>query len=326
MMRKRGRTGYKFRVEALRCFHHAAAILDWAENRSDQPISEADIQQVASKENWGDMVNFNMQLHGDLVSFMEECTEDFETVRNTKTEVGLDAWRRLNHKYHPRNPLRNIQLLEKLLAPTQVGYSGVIASMERLEQELRVVCQRVGNDVQELWQSIHMVCIQKIYPEILRDHLAVQASSITPLRNGLTLEKFLQATPMDVDALAETKGGKKGGKGKDKSNKPEKFDGNCFWCCAYGHMVQECRKKADLKPKTAQSAQPSDPKHNGKGKGVKGKKRASSLDEWPGDQSNQTPSEKSKEDAEVAGLFIGAVNRRAKCSRRDWLTWNRTQE
>ena len=164
-----------------------------------------------------------MQLHGDLVSLMEECTEGFDIVRNTKTEVGLDALRRLNHKYDPRNPLRNIQLLERLLAPSQVGYSDVVASMERLEQELRVVRQRFGDDVQNLWKSIHMVCIQKICRKILRDHLAVQASSVdSPEKQRLTIEKFLQAnvhgsgaTPMDVDALAKTKGGKKGGKGKD---------------------------------------------------------------------------------------------------------------
>ena len=117
------------------------------------------------------MANFNVQLHGDLVSLMEECTEGFEIVRNTKTEVGLDAWRRLNHKYDPRNPARNRQLLEKLLAPTQVGYPHVVASMERLEQELRVVRQRFGDDVQNLWKSIHMVSIQKICLKILRDHL-----------------------------------------------------------------------------------------------------------------------------------------------------------
>ena len=104
-----------------------AAILDWAEDRYDQPISESDIQQVAARENWADMAIFNRQLHGDLVSLMEECNEGFET------EVGLDAWRRLNHKYDPRNPLRNIQLLERLLAPSQVGYSDVVANMERLE-------------------------------------------------------------------------------------------------------------------------------------------------------------------------------------------------
>ena len=43
-----------------------------------------DIQQVAARENWADMANFNMQLHGDLVSLMKECTEGFEIV----TEVG----------------------------------------------------------------------------------------------------------------------------------------------------------------------------------------------------------------------------------------------
>ena len=89
--------------------------------RYDLPTSESDIQQVVARKKWVDMANFNMQLHGDLVSLMEECTEGFDTVRNTETEVGLDAWRRQNHKYDPRNPLRNIQLLEKLLAPSQVG-------------------------------------------------------------------------------------------------------------------------------------------------------------------------------------------------------------
>ena len=56
----------------------------------DEPISESDIQRIAAKENWVDMANFNMQLHGDLVSLMEECAEGFEIVRNTKTEGGLD--------------------------------------------------------------------------------------------------------------------------------------------------------------------------------------------------------------------------------------------
>ena len=91
-----------------------------------------------------------MQLHGDLVSLLEECAEGFEIVHNTKTEVGLDAWKRMNHKYDLRNPLRNVQLLERLLAPSQAGYSDVVASMERLEQELRVVRQRFGDDPENL--------------------------------------------------------------------------------------------------------------------------------------------------------------------------------
>ena len=157
-----------------------------------------------------------MQLHGDLVSLMEEGTKGFEIVRNTETEVGLDAWRRLDDKYDPCNPLRNIHLLARLLAPTQVCHADVVASMKRLEQELRVVRQRFGDDVQNFWRSIHMVCIQKICPKIFRDHLAVQASSIdSSEKQRLTIEKFLQANvhglgaSVDVDALAKTNGGKK---------------------------------------------------------------------------------------------------------------------
>ena len=79
---------YKFRVEASPCFRQAGAILDWPEDRYDPPISESDMQQVAPKENWIDMANFNMQLHGDLVSVMEECTEGFEIV-TPKLKWGL---------------------------------------------------------------------------------------------------------------------------------------------------------------------------------------------------------------------------------------------
>ena len=159
-----------FRVEASRCFRQAA------EDRYDQWISESDIEQGAAKENWFDMTIFNMQLLCD--------------------PVGLDARRRLNHKYHPRKSLRTIQLLERLLAPTKVGYADVVASMERLEQELRVVRRGFGDVVQNLRKSIHMVCTRTICPKIFR-HLEKQR---------LTIDKFLLAnvhgsgaSPMDVD-------------------------------------------------------------------------------------------------------------------------------
>ena len=135
-------------VEASRRFRQAAAILDWAEGKYDQPISGSDIQQVAAKEKWADMANFNMQLHGNLVSLMEERTEGIEIVRNTKAEAELDAWRRLNHKYAPHHPLRNIQLLERLLAPTQAGCSDVVVSSKSCEwfaRDLATMCRTSGN-------------------------------------------------------------------------------------------------------------------------------------------------------------------------------------
>ena len=140
--------------------------------RADQPISESVIQQVAAKENLVDVANFNVQLHGDMVSLMEECTEGFKIVRNTETEVGLDAWRLLNHKYDLRNLLRNIQLLERLLAPSQGGYSDVVARMERLEQELRVVRQRFGDGVQNGTDE-ETCCLLGVFPIRRRVFLTV---------------------------------------------------------------------------------------------------------------------------------------------------------
>ena len=49
-----------------------------------------------------------------------------------KVKVGLGAWRRLNHKNDHHDPLRNIHLLERLLAPSRFGHLDVVASMQRL--------------------------------------------------------------------------------------------------------------------------------------------------------------------------------------------------
>ena len=122
---------------------------------------------------------------------------------------------------------------------------------------------------------------------------------------------------MDVDALAKAKVGKKGVKGKDKESKSNKFDDTCFWCGAYGHMMEDGQKKAAGKPQVPKSSRGADPKPKGKGKDGKGKKGALSLDEWPDGQEDQPFCEKTNE--EVASLFIGAV------SGRDWQAWEKIQ-
>ena len=98
---------YKFRVE---CFRPAAAILDGAEDGYDQPMSESDIQQIALRENWVDMANFNMQLQSDLVSLMEEFHATHCETCSSRATTNWSFERGCKH--------------------------------ERLEQELRVVRQR----------------------------------------------------------------------------------------------------------------------------------------------------------------------------------------
>ena len=85
--------------------------------------------------------------------------------------------------------------------------------------------------------------------------------------------------------------------------------------------MKDCREKAVGKTK-----------NKGKGKGCQGKKGASSLDVWPDGREEQLSGEKSSE--EVAGLFVGAVDRRAKYdkrekykqhekySQREWQAWS----
>ena len=80
--------------------------------------------------------------------------------------------------------------------------------------------------------------------------------------------------------------------GKDKGGESKKFEGNCFWCGAYGHMMEDCQKKAAGKPQVPKSPRGADPKPKGKGKGGKGKKGASSLDEWPDGQEKPPSDEK----------------------------------
>ena len=115
-------------------------------------------------------------------------------VRDTKTEVGLDSWRRLNHKYYLRNPFEKYSVAGEVCSRRRkLAIQTWLQAWRGLEQELRALHQRFGDDVQNFWTSIHMACIQKICPEIFRDHFAVQSSSIDSLeKQRLTIEKFLQ--------------------------------------------------------------------------------------------------------------------------------------
>ena len=132
---------------------------------------------------------------------------------------------------------------------------------------------------------------------------------------------------MEVDALAKTKGGKKGDKGAGKGGKAEKFDGNCDWCGKHGHKQKDCWVKAAGRPKVPKSQRGPDkkPKGGGKGDAAKGKKGAASLDEWPGDGYPSGDGDRNPNDA-AASLFIGAVDRHGGYSKQDWQAWNQIQK
>ena len=80
--------------------------------------------------------------------------------------------------------------------------------------------------------------------------------------------------------------------------------------------MEDCQKKAAGKPQVPMCPRGHAPRPKGKGKGGKGKKGASSLDEWPDGQEGPPSDERVIE--EVAGLFVGAVSRHVRYNQRDW--------
>ena len=99
---------------------------------------------------------------------------------------------------------------------------------------------------------------------------------------------------MDVDAFAKTKGGKKGGKGKDKEPEAKKFDGGCFWCGA----SWPCRWRTVARKQPGGLKRPSrrkllNRKPRAKAKEAQERRGPSSLDEWPDGQEEQPSGEKS---------------------------------
>ena len=200
--------------------------------------------------------------------------------------------------------------------------------MERLEEELRVVRQRFGDDVQNFWKSIHMVCIQKIFPKILRDHLAVQASSIDSFEKQRHVVSDDRRVPASERAWvrSDAHGCRRHcqDQGRQERRHRERQGRQVRWqlCLVWRVWSHDCQKKAA--GKTAGSQVPSRTRSEAKGKGGKGKKGASSLDEWPDGQENPPSGAKAPEEA--AGLFVGAVSRHERYSQRDWQALERIQK
>ena len=88
-------------------------------------------------------------------------------------------------------------------------------------------------------------------------------------------------------------------------------------------MMEDCQKTALGKPQVPKSPRGRDPKPKGKSKGGKGKKGASSLDEWSDGQESPPFDEKAIE--EVASLFVGVVSRHERYSQRDWQAWKESR-
>ena len=173
-----------------------------------------------------------------LISLTEG--EASEIVKNTsrRSHFGLESMRRLLCKYDPQNPQSNSALLKKVLHPSQCSLDKLREGLESWENLKRKYEDRRKKPLEE---DICRSCLQQMCPNMLQDHLDLQASRLTSydqvkaevlayLENvEARKEAKSGAVPMDVGSLAKGKGKGKQDKGKGNGKSKGKDKGRSNW-------------------------------------------------------------------------------------------------
>ena len=220
---------WKLRSAGSQAYRAIDAILDWAQEKDDAPILDADVDAMVSE--WPDIKKLNEQLHAILVKKFEKGTEGLVILHNTPGQQGLEAWRRLCRHYDPSNRSSRLNQLRALVKeqPT-VGPDKVVLATENWMREMNKVVHRYdmhteftcecgktsmveSTGLKAMIEDISIICITDVCPKLLKEHLklnAVTYDTIEKVRN--CMEKWVQSnvtergsSPMDVDAIMQKK-------------------------------------------------------------------------------------------------------------------------
>ena len=105
----------------------ARVMMDWAEARAAQPITDQDLQ-----EQFGDRGSLVSRVEEALYSNLSSFTEGeaFNLASNTPAGKGLEAFRRLCHRFDPRTAGRRTNTIASLMAPAQVKFDELGSGIE----------------------------------------------------------------------------------------------------------------------------------------------------------------------------------------------------
>ena len=198
-----------------------------------------------------------------LVSMTEDEPFSIVTKAPAGAHGGLEALRRLYHRYDPTGPRSAKVVLKRILSVKSVPVRNLRIAIEELERLYEEYEGRAGVTLQE---DLRMQCLEQLLEGPLAQHIDLNAGaypSYSALRGEIWryAERIAQldtgVVPMDIGALTGQKADPKPGK---PSEKPKV---TCFTCGKQGHRAAECWHNQSPAP------QPSGGKPGKGGKGGK---------------------------------------------------------
>ena len=153
----------------------ARTMMDWAEDRAAQVITDADLQSKFG-EKLGLLSRVEEALYSNLSSFTEG--EAFNLASNTTAGKGFEAFRKLCHRFDPQTAGRRTNICSSL-NPPQVKLDELGSALEIWEEQVRQFEARRGprGERKEIDDDLKIGALLSMVPNNLKEHLTLSNDS-----------------------------------------------------------------------------------------------------------------------------------------------------
>ena len=303
----------KYRNWVLAALPAGEPVLKEVEDQNQVEVSLA--RFTAWVTNLPMVTQLSAQVKASLVSLTSGEPFDVVTKGPQGPQAGLEAYRRLCHRYEPTGP-RSVKLvLKRALASHPVPASRLRPAVEELEELFEEFRIRAGEPLQE---CVRMLILEQLLDSALKTHVELNSESLNSydrLRSAVWnyAERVGEAAALS-DGVAPMEIGALQGSGIAGTARPKASSQVTCWSCGrQGHRSADCRAPAAAKAaavaagKAKASAKSPAPKGKAKAKAAG---RAGSVgmvqptgpedpEAWPGDAPDGGEGEE-----EIQSLFV----------------------
>ena len=151
-------------------------MMDWAEQQASVPISD-----VALQTKFGDKLGLLTRVEEALYSNLSSFTEGeaFNLASNTTTGKGLEAFRKLCHRFDPQTAGRRTNIVSSLMSPPQDKLDELGSALESWEENVRQFEARRGphGERKDIDDDMKIGGLMNMVPNNLREHLTFNQPS-----------------------------------------------------------------------------------------------------------------------------------------------------